>query len=127
EKFRDLMKEDPYLKKQLPLPGDTFPSYTPYSDPNEAKVYNKISQLNAALNNASQLKNHAEDIPVPADNHETERLQRMIQTMQQGSSGSNDPETSQVNGMLEKILDIQHPERVKEKMQSPEHQQQVFS
>jgi len=127
EKFRDLMKEDPYFKKQLPLPGDTFPSYTPYSDPNEAKVYNKISQLNEALNNASQLKNHAQEISVPADNHETERLQRMIQTMQQAGSGSNDPEMSQVNGMLEKILDIQHPERVKEKMQSPEHQQQVFS
>src|SRR5690606_15606333 len=39
------------------------------------------------------------------------------------------PEMQQVEGMLERILDIQHPERVKEKLmgKSLENPQQVFA
>jgi hypothetical protein len=121
EKFRSMIKDDPYFKKQI---TDTFPSNT-YIDPNEAKVYNKIDQLNEAMNNASAKVKEDKSYLPPENNREAERLERMIQTMQQGS-GTN-PEMDQVNGMLEKILDIQHPDRVKEKMQSPEHQQSVFS
>jgi hypothetical protein len=121
EKFRSMIKEDPYFKKQI---IDTFPSNT-YIDPNEAKVYNKLGQLNAAMNNVKVKENEPENY-LPPDNRETESLERMIQTMQQGS-GTTDPEMKQINGMLEKILDIQHPGRVKEKIQSPEGQQSVFS
>jgi conjugative transposon TraM protein len=38
----------------------------------------------------------------------------MMQTMQPQNAG--DPEMQQLNGMLEKILDIQHPQRVREKL-----------
>jgi conjugative transposon TraM protein len=123
EKFRSMIKDDPYFKKQLTALEDTFPAK--YTDPNEAKVYSKLNQLNAAMNNVKINDNKKENYLPPENNREAERLEKMIQTMQQGS-GTN-PEMDQVNGMLEKILDIQHPDRVKEKMQSPEHQQSVFS
>jgi conjugative transposon TraM protein len=41
---------------------------------------------------------------------------------------SADPEMEQLNGMMDKLLDIQHPERVKERIreQSQKNKQQVF-
>ena len=45
---------------------------------------------------------------------ELNSLQTMMQGTQDASGG--DPEMQQINGMLEKILDIQHPDRVKEKI-----------
>ena len=125
-KFKSMMKDDPYFKKQLST-LDTLPSTSKYTDPNEAKVYNKLSQLNAAMNNVKVKENKSENYLPSENNREADRIEKMIQTMQQGS-GSTDPEMNQINGMLEKILDIQHPDRVKEKIQqnSLEHKQEVF-
>jgi conjugative transposon TraM protein len=44
---------------------------------------------------------------------EVDRLEEMMLSMQQ--EGGNDPEMAQIEGVLEKILDIQHPERLQEK------------
>jgi len=95
---------------------------TTYNEPNETKVYQKLAQLDAALNKASSPGVSSEDdIPTvkPPQNTsvnsgDIDRLEQMMQGMNQ--KGSGDPEMQQLNGMLEKILDIQHPERVREKI-----------
>jgi len=60
----------------------------------------------------------------PAD---VDRLEQMMQMM--GQPGGEDPEMQQINGMLEKILDVQHPERVQEKLRqvSESRKGQVFA
>lgn len=93
-----------------------------YDDPNETKVYRKLAQLDAELNKASTSKITFEDNPstvkpmhnTSVNSSDIDRLEQMMQGMNQ--SGGEDPEMKQLNGTLEKILDIQHPERVREKI-----------
>jgi conjugative transposon TraM protein len=104
-------------------------------DPNEANVYKKLNQLNVALDNAAgstKLKDYSpDDYSIPkqlsGNKEQVDRLESMMQTMQQ-KDNAEDPEMKQINGMLEKIMDIQHPERINEKIQqnSVQHKQQVF-
>jgi len=46
-----------------------------------------------------------------------ERLEALMENFEE-SSGAEDPEMKQLNAVLEKILDIQHPERVKQKLEN---------
>jgi conjugative transposon TraM protein len=57
-----------------------------------------------------------------------DRLEQMMRANNQ-SDGNEDPEMMQLNGMMERILDIQHPERVKERIRqtSERHKGQVFA
>lgn len=52
---------------------------------------------------------------------EVDKLQNMMQLM--NTNGDEDPEMAKLNGTLEKILDIQHPERVKDKLKEKSLQQ----
>lgn len=92
-----------------------------YSDPNEAKVRSKLSELEKTINQPVPQNMTANTSPAVSDNGENaaaelNRLQQSIQAVNQGSTQS-DPEMQQLNGMLEKILDIQHPDRVQQQMQ----------
>lgn len=137
-KLAQQIKNDPYYQAQTDTDAithrfldttlfDKYGGATPvntginYTDPNEAKVYRKLAQLNSALNKSSA---------PAADNYETstvnttnstavsspdvDRLEAMMQTM--NSTRGEDPEVQQLNGMLENILDIQHPEWAQEKL-----------
>jgi conjugative transposon TraM protein len=57
-----------------------------------------------------------------------DRLEQMMR-MNSKDGGNEDPEMMKLNGMMEKILDIQHPERVKDKSRptSEANKGQVFS
>jgi conjugative transposon TraM protein len=105
------------------------------TDANEQKVYRKLAQLNQQLdqsklqdaksdrtNNAGSMGNAA-----TVNTSDINRLESMMQNMQGGNGGA-DPEMQQISGMLEKILDIQHPERVQDKIQqqSKKNQQAVY-
>ena len=101
-----------------------------YSSPNEAKVYGKLKELDAVLAQSTQPGFEAEKqregkilmpvepihspdadgIVVSADMQKIESLLAGIQ----GEDGpeSQDPEMQELNAMLEKVMDIQHPERV---------------
>lgn len=92
-----------------------------YADPNEIKVNRKLAEIDAALNKASVLEVIDEDkvserdpINSSVNSGDINRLEQMMQTMNQNDGG--DPEMQQLNGMLEKILDIQHPDRIREKI-----------
>jgi conjugative transposon TraM protein len=93
-----------------------------YSDSNEAKVYNKLHELNTALNGATIQSNKStyhSGIPrsngTPMNSADIDRLEQLMDMAKKGE-GSEDPEMQQLNAVMEKILDIQHPERVKEKI-----------
>lgn len=157
-KVKELMKNDPYYNNPALFDGNreevnpidtslfqsgyktkngglksSLYSSSSYNDSNEAKVYKKLDQLNKALNNPSIPEVNGEDRSyynakegTSIKTSDVDRLEHMMQTMNE--SDSDDSEMQQLNGMLEKILDIQHPERVKEKTkQTPEEKKgQVF-
>ncbi len=104
------------------------------TDPNEAKVYRKLAELNDALNKPAiqstntggnaTISNSASNSTVSSS--DVDRLEQMMVAMNQKDGA--DPEMQQLGGMLEKILDIQHPDRVQEriKQNSESNKGQVF-
>jgi len=114
--------------------------YSSAADPQEAKVYQKLDQLTATLNastelppsKAAEFNLQAQKNSVPLSSAEMERLENIMRGMDSGSSqdlNGGDPEMKELNGMLERILDIQHPERVQERLRqtSRENKDQVFA
>lgn len=155
-RYRSLLKTDPYynlssLDKKPDITDrlrDTATGFTydPYpqelqstEDPNEAKVYSKLAQLDEALNKNNQpLKTETDkeltteilsgNPDASVNTADIDRLENMMKAMH-GDDNAVNPEMEQINGMLEKILDIQHPDRVKEKLQeqSEKRKGQVFA
>jgi hypothetical protein len=68
---------------------------------NEAKIYQQLAQLQAAVNQ-------------PANSSAVPKTV-VPKTIAPVIKPAEDPELKQMNGLLEKVLDIQHPNRVKEK------------
>lgn len=101
-------------------------------DPNELKVQKKLDELEKTLNSGSPDTNplSAGGQTEQTDYEDTEalssRLTQMMPDMPEGNQ--SDPQLKQLDGMLEKILDIEHPERVSEqlKAQSEKERGQVF-
>jgi len=161
-KLEELMKNDPYYRQNHPTEIDglvassdtlqttmykqngsgaknelkTSQNSSPvYTDPNEAKVYQKINELNTALSQAtvqSDKSNSNTEIThnktESINSADIDRLAQMIDKTK-GGDGNEDPEMNQLNGMMDKILDIQHPERVKERIKqtSESNEGQVFA
>ncbi|WP_316834975.1 conjugative transposon protein TraM [Pedobacter nutrimenti] len=147
--LRAQLKSDPYYQQSngavaaAPGPGPLPAPYTPsgsgglnttpyngsgYIDPNEAKVYQKLQQLNQAINQNGDAVLPGQKATPDLDGSAVQKLEKMMQQMQSGN-GQQDPETAQLNDMLERVLDIQHPERVQEKLRktSIERRNQVFA
>lgn len=103
--------------------------------PDEAGIYRKLSQLKKLIDLPDPPPFKGREAPYPGGSGFTvpdpavsnssppdssfsgtsvRQMQKMMHTMQQ--SGGDDTEMEQINAMLEKILDIQHPERVEEKL-----------
>lgn len=87
-------------------------------DSNEVKVQRKLAELENTLDKTTDTGlSSARDLPGSIhDNHidtDMYSLQKLLGDTQAGEHP--DPELQQLNGMLEKILDIQHPERMEEK------------
>jgi conjugative transposon TraM protein len=105
--------------------------YKQSTDANERRIYQKINEINKQINQpetSAVLTNTANQIPDGNEQfvNEVDRLQGMMQQM--NDNPQSDPEMEQLNGTLEKILDIQHPDRVKEKLKekSLKNKEQVF-
>ncbi|MEO6729805.1 MAG: conjugative transposon protein TraM [Ferruginibacter sp.] len=142
-RMQELIRNDPYYTKADTAPGNRFlvsPGIygetfdtNKSNDLNETKVYQKLTQLNTVLNEATsgtkqQSKSYlpsTTESPESAEN--IERLDQMMKSMNNVST-NEDGEMKQLNGMLDKILDIQHPERIKEKWKgkSAEQEGKVF-
>lgn len=92
-------------------------------DPNVERVNKKLEELNSELLKAKTPTPHFEstqpDFQTKPDSDkqftsDVERLENMMQAMKE--SPESDPEMDQIESVLEKILDIQHPERVQERL-----------
>lgn len=132
-KMKEAMENDPFFKEGLKsLQSDTDNpyhfSYDPsplgvvgdYQDPNVDKVNRQLAKLNAALNQPPQPSPSVKDtMPITQmaiDNDAVDRLQNVVQSIHQTDTAT-DPEMQQLNAMMDKVLDIQHPERVQAAMQ----------
>ncbi|MBX2968231.1 MAG: conjugative transposon protein TraM [Cyclobacteriaceae bacterium] len=106
-------------------------------DPNEDRVNKKLQELYSEINktsaqtaNSQSTNNQQWKSDAPSDlqfTADVDRLEKMMEMMQGGSE--SDPEMQQIESVLEKILDIQHPERVKEKLraQTVQRKENAFS
>lgn len=93
-----------------------------YTDPQEARVYQKLGELNAVLNQTAspseKKSNYSTDdysTKTAINSTDIDRLEQMM-NLTKGNDSEEDSEMDQLNTVMEKILDIQHPERVKERL-----------
>lgn len=95
-----------------------------YSNSHTDKIYRKLEELDREMNKPVTAHG-TEDSYDPysrsmgtgratVSSADIDRLEQMMQMMNQ--SPEEDPELQQLNGMLENILDMQHPGRVQEKL-----------
>ena len=89
-----------------------------FSDPNEERINRKLAQINQEINREPEPValpvQYNSTLPEPSVTNELTRLESLMNSMSQGNA--EDPEMQQLNAMMEKILDIQHPERVRDKI-----------
>lgn len=143
----ELLRNDPYYKDSIqekqtlmdatenlynpadPKSGLNMSPYKTSADVNEQKIYQKINEINKQINQpetTASSYNNSGNQNQNNDNNEqfskdVERMQEMMQMMNDKQEA--DPEMQQLNGTLEKILDIQHPQRVKDKLKEKSLQQ----
>ncbi|KIA95589.1 MULTISPECIES: conjugative transposon protein TraM [unclassified Flavobacterium] len=104
-------------------------------DPNEEKIHQKLEALQKAINAPVsvpvQKKDYAKYVKSTEPSIHSNDVDRLEQMMQSMSDGQDNPdaELQQLGGMLESILDIQHPDRVQDKLKKASEAQrgQVFS
>lgn len=87
-------------------------------DPNEAKVRARLTELEkllAAHPSDSVTPSQKRVLPSENNDSEMEGLNSLMQTVN-ASSGQQDTDLTQMNQMLSKILDIQHPSLVRERL-----------
>ncbi|MBS1780977.1 MAG: conjugative transposon protein TraM [Bacteroidetes bacterium] len=145
-KFEELRKNDPNYRDMNAADTDSIlleqndllpePTYTKGlntslygrhdTDPKVDRIYQKLSDLNSEINKPLTPPNDYSNngtVPesMPGDNNsgamnssDIDRLEQMMHTMNQPVT--NDPEMQQLDGMLDKILDVQHPERIEEQL-----------
>lgn len=137
-KREEHIRNDPYYKDSLSAmqnlvtpntenllvnaPSYNGLNYWPYkqsTDANEQRIYKKINEINKQINQPETVTTGLNaSIRLPEGNeqfsNEVDRLQEMM--MQMNDNTQSDPEMDQLNGTLEKILDIQHPDRVQDKL-----------
>ncbi len=81
------------IRQQISVPVSTQPAYqSSYSPP-------MLPAVNAA---------------------EVDRLEKLMQSMKSGGGNTNDPQIQQLDGMITKILQIQHPELVNQQIKQQE-------
>ncbi|MBS0027068.1 conjugative transposon protein TraM [Chitinophaga hostae] len=99
-------------------------------DENEEKVYRKIAALTGELNR-SPTKEYGVSTPIDGvkDKVDMQGVDRLEAMMKEMTDDKPDKQMEQISGVLEKILDIQHPDRVRDRVQelSEASRSQVFS
>ncbi|TWI79053.1 conjugative transposon TraM protein [Lacibacter cauensis] len=149
-KLEEWMRTDPYYRQRLDsnhsstnelqlLTQETASKYnyglnsSPYSNKgisSEDELMRKLALLQEQLGNTPSPEKNASPFTSnekeSSFNTEIDRLNLIMQQMQ--NSGQENPELKAIQGTLEKIIDIQHPERVKEKLkeQSTKQRNVVF-
>ena len=142
-----LLLNDPYYKDSINtlqhelLPGSANSidvgtsyselQYSPYSnnvDRNEQRVYKKINELKQQINQSdinSSSHGKLSASPFRDDSNEkiTGDVDKLHDMMVQMNDNPEDPEMNQLNNTLDKILDIQNPQRVQDRIKQKSLQQ----
>jgi conjugative transposon TraM protein len=115
--------------------GTTGLKLSPYDKagtPTEEKVMKKLAELNNIINQPEKNRSEEKDINQNKDQQygfgdDVNRLESMMKSVSDHGDG-NDPELKQLENTLDKILDVQHPERVKDRIKekSLANKQAVF-
>jgi len=140
QKLEEWMRNDPYFKKdttpQLGIPNEleeltinTAGKYnqrlnpSPYektSNNPEDQIMQKLKILQNELNKPAPAEKVLE-----ADDQFPGELDRLENMLRVNSGSGEDDEMKQLQGTLDKILDIQHPQRVKER--SVQHKEAAYA
>lgn len=100
-------------------------------DETEAKVFRKLTELQKQIdkptsNGAIKTQPAIREQEVSAGfQNDVDRLESMMLMMQ--DDPGQDKEMQEINGVLNKILDVQHPERVKQRMEKIGEERPSFS
>lgn len=144
-KFRELVKNDPNYKNigvtntDKDLSGEEEIFQTPadkrglntslydrqgHNDPNTDKIYRKLAELDKEMNKpitSEDAYNHMyqgtkgkSSNSTTVNSSDVDRLEQMMNMVNQPKG--EDPELKQLNGILDKILEVQYPEHVQEKL-----------
>lgn len=134
-KLEEWMRSDPYFKRDT-MPAEVYPdelqeittttagkynqrlNTSPYektSSSPEDQIMQKLKLLENEMNKTATGSYDETTTQRKADNQFSTEVDRLEQMLQMQSSPTEDPEIKQLEGTLEKILDIQHPQRVKER------------
>jgi len=154
-KRREVISNDPYYKDRITgvqyhgltakeilqdslngsMPGFNSTAYNAGADDKEHRIYQKIKELNKQINQPVERGNLSKsiehDIAEPensaAFSNNVDRLQGMMQ--QVNDKPETDPEMQQLNGTLDKIMALQHPEIINEKIknESLKNKHQIYT
>jgi conjugative transposon TraM protein len=134
---KEAMDKDPYEKglfnadaadgkKEKPLPQpNTLKISAPVFgnvDNNEKKVSDRLEKLYSALNKNTEVTKSPQAQPAfpenlsAADSQSDGDLEKLLASVQ-GNDSAGDPEMKRIEEVLDKVLDIQHPERIRERTQ----------
>lgn len=107
-KFKQQQKNDPLFFKKIADTAPSLSNLSQYTDPNEAKVYAKLSELNKVM---QQQQTPAPVVPEPAytNNADIDRLEAMLHNIQLKSD--DDSELVQLNKMMDKLMALQNPKK----------------
>ena len=89
------------------------------NDPNEQRINEKLALINTELNRQPASSGSGYQAPKYTSRSgnmsgDVSRLEELMQNLQNGNG--SDQEMAQLNAILEKVLDIQHPGRAREKL-----------
>ncbi|NLU91376.1 conjugative transposon protein TraM [Chitinophaga sp. Ak27] len=126
------MRNDPFRQDSKHHPAEISPFFdqpaastasSGSDDANERKVRQKLAELEQQLRAEPPKATEAQRSPTETMYQQKDEDIAKLEAMMQSLSGNaaatgGDPELSQLNGMLEKVLDIQHPDRVREKLKA---------
>lgn len=92
----------------------------PLQNRNEKKIYEKLHLLQKAISQPSTVDKYGQDMSefenYGSSNEVSAQIKNLEKMMSTMGESQPDPELQQLSGMLENILDIQHPSRVAEKL-----------
>lgn len=91
-------------------------------DQNEELVNKKLEELNKVINKAPEelqgsVETNTSNIIDNQFTSDVEKLEQMMHLMSSGET-DQDPELMQLQGLMEQILDIQHPDRARQKIRA---------
>lgn len=89
------------------------------ADQTEARLRTRLAELESQLQQANSSQSSAVYGPASASSHEIDELQASLASgAVAGAVSEPDPELDKINSMLEKVMDIQNPQRAKEKLRT---------